>query len=68
MHPLPQGYIKVNDGDTIQPGDLALGKVIATCGQQSYGWTKVSPQLIGQEYFEAATEIGHPVMLVRKIK
>lgn len=67
MHPLPAGYAKVSDGDFIQQGDLALGKVIATCGQQSYGWTNVSPQLIGQEYFEGAVEMGHPVMLIRKI-
>lgn len=66
MHPFPQGYVKVNDGDIIQAGDLALGKVIATCGQQSYGWTNVSPQLIGQEYFEGAIEMGHPVILARK--
>ncbi len=66
MHPLPQGYLKVKDGDIIQTGDLALGKVIATCGQQSYGWTPVPLHLIGQEYFEGATEMGHPVMLVRK--
>jgi hypothetical protein len=67
MHPLPQGYAKVSDGNTIQKGDLALGKVTATCGQQSYGWTNVSPQLIGQEYFEGAIEMGHPIMLIRKI-
>ncbi len=66
MHPIPAGYVKVSDGDIIQKGDLALGKVTATCGQQSYGWTNVPPQLIGQEYFEAAIEMGHPMMLVRK--
>lgn len=66
MHPIPQGYAKVADGDIIQKGDLALGKVTATCGQQSYGWTNVSPALIGQEYFEGATEMGHPIMLIRK--
>jgi len=66
MHPIPKGYKKVIDGDTIQSGDLALGKIMATCGQQSYGWTNVSPRLIGQEYFEGAQEMGHPIMLVRK--
>jgi hypothetical protein len=66
MHPLPQGYIKVNDGDIIQANDLALGKVIATCGQASYGWARVSPQLIGHEYFEGAIELGHPILLARK--
>lgn len=66
MHPLPQGYVMVNDGDIIQANDLALGKVIATCGQASYGWTRVQPQLIGHEYFAGAIEIGYPIMLARK--
>jgi hypothetical protein len=33
MHPFPQGYRKVDDGDVIQAGDLALGKVTSACGQ-----------------------------------
>lgn len=68
MHPLPQGYYKVGDGALIQAGDLALGQVRATCGQGSYGWTNVAQHLIGQEYFEGALELGHPMMLIRKNK
>ena len=66
MHPFPQGYRKVDDGDVIQAGDLALGKVRSACGQGSYGWAKVAPHLIGQEYFEGAAELGHPMLLIRK--
>ena len=66
MHPFPQGYRKVEDGDLIQAGDLALGKVTSACGQGSYGWGNVAPHLIGQEYFEGALELGHPMMLIRK--
>lgn len=67
MHPLPQGYRKVDDGDTIQAGDLALGNVTATCGRTSYGWKNVAPHLIGQEFFEGAIELGHPLLLIRKM-
>ncbi|MEN0037899.1 MAG: hypothetical protein AAGC78_12575 [Cellvibrio sp.] len=66
MYPLPHGYRKVADGDIILPGDLALGKVTSACGQGSYGWANVAPQLIGQEYFEGAHELGHPIMLIRR--
>ena len=66
MHPFPQGYRKVDDGDLIQAGDLALGKVTSVCGQGSYGWANVARHLIGQEYFEGALELGHPMMLIRK--
>ncbi len=67
MHPFPQGYRKVEDGDVIHAGDLALGRVTATCGQGSYGWKNVAPHLIGQEFFEGALELGHPLLLIRKI-
>lgn len=66
MHPLPQGYRKIDDGDLIQAGDLALGKAISACGQGSYGWTNIAPHLVGQEYFAGALEWGHPMMLIRK--
>jgi len=66
MHPFPEGYSRVNDGDIIKAGDLALGKVRSMCGQESYGWKNVAPILIGQEFFEGATELGHPVILLRK--
>jgi hypothetical protein len=67
MHPFPQGYCKVEDGDVIRAGDLALGKVSSACGQNSYGWKNVAPHLIGQEFFEGAIELGHPFLLIRKI-
>lgn len=67
MYPVPQGYRAVADGDVIQPGDLALGKVTSTCGQDSYGWANVTPHLIGQEYFAGALELGHPIMLIRRV-
>jgi hypothetical protein len=67
MHPFPQGYRKVDDGDSIQVGDLALGKVTSVCGQSSYGWKNVAPHLIGQEFFEGAIELGHPLLLIRKV-
>lgn len=67
MHPFPQGYRKVDDGDVIRAGDLALGKVTSACGQGSYGWKNVVPHLIGQEFFEGAIELGHPLILIRKI-
>ena len=67
MHPIPQGYRRVADGDTIQTGDIMLGKISSVCGQESYGWKNVSPFLIGQEFFEGAIELGHPSMLLRKI-
>jgi hypothetical protein len=67
MYPVPQGYRAVADGDIIQLGDLALGKVTSTCGQGSHGWANVAPHLIGQEYFEGALELGHPVMLIRRV-
>lgn len=66
MHPLPQGYRKVDDGDVIQAGDLMLGSVISACSQESQGWAKVRSHLIGQEYFEGARELGHPMLLIRK--
>lgn len=67
MHPFPHGYRKVDDGDLIKAGDLALGKVTSACGQGSYGWKNVAPHLIGQEFFEGAIELGHPLLLIRKI-
>lgn len=67
MYPVPQGYRTVADGDIIQSGDLVLGKVTSACGQGSYGWTTVAPHLIGQEYFEGALELGHPIMLIRRV-
>lgn len=67
MYPVPQGYRTVADGDIIQSGDLALGKVTSTCGQGSYGWANVAPHLVGQEYFEGAHELGHPIMLIRRV-
>lgn len=67
MHPCPEGYRRVSDGDIIKEGDLALGKIRSMCGQESYGWKNVSPTLIGQEFYEGAAELGHPPMLVRKI-
>ncbi len=66
MHPLPQGYRKVDDGDLIEVGDVMLGNVISACSQASQGWTNVAPHLIGQEYFEGARELGHPAILIRK--
>ena len=68
QHPLPQGYYKVEDGDIIQMGDLALGRVSSVCGQPGYGWSQVAPILVGQEYFEGALELGHPMMLARKLR
>ena len=68
MHPIPEGYSRVADGDTIREGDLALGKIRSMCGQESYGWKHVAPALIGQEFFEGATELGHPPLLVRSGK
>lgn len=68
MHPIPQGYCKVEDGDLIRAGDLALGKVNSACSQSSYGWKNVDPHLIGQEFFEGASELGHPFLLIRKIE
>jgi hypothetical protein len=67
MHPIPNGYSRVEDGDIIREGDLALGKIKSMCGQGSYGWGPVVPRLIGQEFFEGAGELGHPPMLVRKV-
>jgi hypothetical protein len=67
MHPYPHGYHKVNDGDLIRAGDLALGKVVSACGRGSYGWRNVAPHLIGQEFFEGAVELGHPLLLIRKL-
>lgn len=66
MHPIPQDYYKVVDGDYIQSGDLALGRTQSFCGQPSYGWKPVAPFLIGQEFYEGALELGHPAMLIRK--
>jgi hypothetical protein len=66
MHPYPQGYRRVADGDTIKDGDIALGKITATCGRESYGWKNIAPFLIGQEFFEGALELGHPSVLLRK--
>ena len=51
MHPYPQGYRRVADGDTIKEGDIALGKIRSMCGQESYGWKNAAPFLIGQEFF-----------------
>ena len=68
MHPYPQGYRRVADGDTIKDGDIALGKITATCGRESYGWKNVAPFLIGQEFFEGALELGHPSVLLRKLE
>ncbi|RYY76799.1 MAG: hypothetical protein EOO52_04690 [Gammaproteobacteria bacterium] len=67
MHPIPEGYGRVADGDTIREGDLALGKVKSMCGQESYGWGLVAPRLIGTEFFQGAVDLGHPALLVRKI-
>ncbi len=66
MHPYPQGYRRVADGDTIKEGDIALGKIRSVCGQESYGWKNIAPFLIGQEFFEGALELGHPSILLRK--
>ena len=66
MHPFPEGYSRVADGDIIRAGDLALGKARSMCGQESFGWAPVAAFLVGQEFFEGATELGHPMMLVRK--
>ncbi|RYY04506.1 MAG: hypothetical protein EOO53_01430 [Gammaproteobacteria bacterium] len=66
MHPYPIGYSRVADGDIIKEGDLALGKIRSVCGQESYGWKRVAPFLVGQELYEGAIELGHPVLLVRK--
>lgn len=66
MHPYPQGYLRVADGDIIKEGDLALGKIRSVCGQESYGWKNVAASLVGQEFFEGAVELGHPAMLIRK--
>jgi hypothetical protein len=68
QHPLPKGYYRVADGDTIQSGDLALGCLNSVCGQPGYGWSQVAPILVGQEYFEGALELGHPMMLARKLR
>jgi hypothetical protein len=67
MHPIPTGYQRVEDGDIIREGDLALGKIKSMCGQESYGWGPVAPRLLGQEFFEGAVELGHPPLLVRRI-
>jgi hypothetical protein len=66
MHPFPKGYSRVADGDIIKEGDIALGKITSVCGQESYGWKRVAPFLIGQEFFENAIELGHPAILLRK--
>jgi hypothetical protein len=66
MHPIPNGYGRVKDGDSFREGDLALGKIKSMCGQESYGWGPITPRLIGQEFFEGAVELGHPALLVRK--
>ena len=66
MHPIPNGYSRVTDGDIIRDGDLALGKIKSMCGQESYGWSCVSARLIGHEFFEGAIELGHPPLLVRR--
>jgi hypothetical protein len=66
VHPIPEGYARVADGDTIRDGDLALGKIRSMCGQESYGWKHVAQGLIGKEFFEGASELGHPSLLVRK--
>jgi len=68
MHPIPKDYIRVADGDVIKDGDLMLGKTQSVCGQESYGWKSVAKYLVGQEFFEGATELGHPALLVRKIR
>jgi hypothetical protein len=68
MHPYPKDYSRVADGDRIKEGDLALGKITAMCGRESYGWKNVAPHLIGQEFFEGALELGHPSILLRRSK
>lgn len=64
--PIPQGYHRVADGDVIEVEDIMLGKLQSVCGQESYGWKRVSAFLVGQEFFEGATELGHPNFLCRK--
>jgi len=66
MHPQPEGYSRVADGDIIKDGDIALGKIRSVCGQESYGWAPVARHLIGQEYVAGAVELGHPVFLLRR--
>lgn len=66
MHPYPKGYRRVADGDIIKEGDITLGKTKSMCGQEAYGWKNVAPVLIGQEFFEGASELGHPQVLLRK--
>lgn len=66
MHPYPIGYSRVSDGDIIKEGDLLLGKIRSMCGQESYGWKNVPAALVGQEFYEGAIEMGHPMLLVRK--
>lgn len=66
MYSYPKGYRRVADGDIIKEGDITLGKIQSVCGQESYGWGKVAPRLIGQEFFEGAIELGHPDILLRK--
>ena len=66
MHPYPEGYRRVSDGDIIKEGDLALGKIRSVCGQESYGWKTVAQFLVGQELYEGAVELGHPSLLLRK--
>lgn len=50
----------------LKTGDIMLGKMQSMCGQESYGWKNVAPTLIGQEFFEGATELGHPHLLLRR--
>ena len=65
MHPIPQGYKRVADGDFIQAGDIALGAIKSVCGQSTYGWSRVAARLVGQEFYEGALELGHPKLLAR---
>ena len=68
MHPFPQGYSPIKDGEIIQKGDIILGKMQSVCGQPSYGWSAVPPYLIGQEYFEHGMDFGPAQVVLRRTR
>jgi hypothetical protein len=65
MHPPPDGYAPVPDGDTIAAGDLTLGELRSSCGQRSGGWKRVASRWIGQTYDSYSLDPNHPKCLVR---
>jgi len=66
MYSTPQGYVPLKDGDIIKVDDIMLGKIKSVCGQDSYGWSKVSPYLIGEEFYASGMDAGKIQIMRRK--